>query len=88
VTPKSIDNHMAEPLIPEWLRVHDALAYTRFGKSHFAELLSANEIKSFVLKQHRNALRGIRLVSRSSIDSFLARKAAEAEALDRKEAAQ
>jgi hypothetical protein len=66
-----------EPIVAEWLRIPVVESYCGLKKSHIYELIQASEIKSFVLKQNRNALRGIRLISKSSLDDYFNRKAKE-----------
>lgn len=66
-----------EPIVAEWLRIPVVESYCGLKKSHIYELIQAGEIKSFVLKQNRNALRGMRLISKSSLDDYFNRKAKE-----------
>jgi hypothetical protein len=64
----------------EWFRLPEACRYSGIKRSHFWELAVAEgHIRSFVLKQRSDALRGVRLFSRRSIDEFLEKRALEAE---------
>jgi hypothetical protein len=63
---------------PEWLRVTAAEAYSGLKKSALYELITSGAIKSFALKHDKNSLRGVRLISRTSIDAYFSAKAAEA----------
>jgi predicted DNA-binding transcriptional regulator AlpA len=65
-------------LTPDWLRFPAAIAYSQLPQSTIYELINAGELHSFVIKSHPKASRGVRFVSKTSIDRFLARKAAEA----------
>jgi hypothetical protein len=62
----------------EWRRTPEATKYSSLDNPRLYELLRAGEIKGFLLKPHRDAVRGIRLWSRSSIDAVFARKYEEA----------
>jgi hypothetical protein len=62
----------------EWLRTPEATKYSSLDNPRLYELLHAGEIKSFLLKPRRDAVRGIRLWSRSSIDQYFNRKYEEA----------
>lgn len=71
----------------EWLRLPDACTYSGLKRAHFLELaVTEGQIRSFVLKQRPDALRGVRLFSRRSIDDFLNKKALEFELAAAKEA--
>ena len=48
-----------------------------FRRAKLYELLARGEIKSFVLKE-KNAIRGMRLIDRDSLDEYLESKAIEA----------
>jgi hypothetical protein len=61
-------------IAPRWLRIPLAVKYSGIGRAKLYTYLSTGVIKSFVLK-NKGALRGIRLVDRLSIDSFLNSKA-------------
>jgi hypothetical protein len=65
------------PADSEWLNVTQAEQLANLKKSRLYELKDAGEIKSFVLKAHKDSLRGRRLFSRSSIIAYLDRKARE-----------
>jgi hypothetical protein len=60
----------------DWLRTPEAVKYSGFGPAKLYQLMP--ELKSFVLKRHKNSLRGIRYWSRSAIDAYLTRKYEEA----------
>ena len=49
-----------------------------FGRAKLYDLLARGEIKSFSLKE-RGALRGIRLIDLDSLNTYLERKATEAQ---------
>jgi hypothetical protein len=53
-----------------YLRVQQTLDQYPFKRAKLYEYLARGDIKSFVLKE-RGALRGIRLIDRDSIDSWL-----------------
>lgn len=55
---------------PRWLRVSAAVKYSGISRSLLYELLQSGKIESRVLRK-RGALRGIRLVSVASIDTFI-----------------
>ncbi|MBV8970615.1 MAG: helix-turn-helix domain-containing protein [Verrucomicrobia bacterium] len=58
-------------LNPRWLRIPSAVKYSGISRSRLYELISEGRIKSTCLKSHRDALRGVRLVDRESIDLFM-----------------
>jgi hypothetical protein len=58
-------------LNPRWLRIPSAVKYSGLSRSRLYELLAQARIKSICLKSHNNALRGVRLVDRESIDLFM-----------------
>jgi hypothetical protein len=58
-------------LNPRWLRIPCAVKYSGLSRSRLYELLAQERIKSICLKSHRDALRGVRLVDRESIDLFM-----------------
>ena len=58
-------------LIPRWLRIPSAVKYSGLPRSRLYELLAQGRIKSICLKSHSNALHGVRLVDRESIDRFM-----------------
>ena|SRR5208337_1614617 len=60
----------------EWLRTPEAVKYSGFSPAKLYELMP--ELKTFVLKRHKNSLRGIRYWSKSAIDVYLTRKYEEA----------
>jgi hypothetical protein len=62
----------------EWLRTPEAVRFSGFRASKLYELYGLGEIKSYCLKSHRDAARGMRLWSRDSIKQYLNRKYEEA----------
>jgi predicted DNA-binding transcriptional regulator AlpA len=72
-----------EPLPPDfafssdWLRIPRAVEYSGLPKSTIYQLLSDGELVSFSMQLRKGAKRGVRFVSRKSIDRFLNRKAEE-----------
>ena len=58
-------------LNPRWLRIPSAVKYSGISRSRLYELLPQGRIKSICLKSRNDALRGVRLVDRESIDLFM-----------------
>ena len=58
-------------LNPRWLRIPAAVKYSGLSRSKLYELLSEGRIKSICVKSHRGAERGVRLLDRESVDSFM-----------------
>ena len=58
-------------LNPRWLRIPAAVKYSGLSRSRLYELLSEGKIRSICLKSHKGAERGIRLLDRESVDSFM-----------------
>ena len=58
-------------LHPRWLRIPAAVKYSGLSRSRLYELLSEGKIRSICLKSHKTAERGVRLLDRESIDSFM-----------------
>jgi hypothetical protein len=58
-------------LNPRWLRIPAAVKYSGLSRSRLYELLSEGRIKSICVKSHKGAERGVRLLDRESIDSFM-----------------
>jgi hypothetical protein len=58
-------------LNPRWLRIPSAVKYSGLSRSRLYELLAQGRIKSICVKSHNDALRGVRLVDRESIDLFM-----------------
>jgi hypothetical protein len=58
-------------LIPRWLRIPAAVKYSGLSRSRLYELLAEGKIRSICLKSHKGAERGVRLLDRESIDSFM-----------------
>jgi hypothetical protein len=57
-------------LHPRWLRIPSAVRSSGLSRSRLYELIAEGTIKSICLKSHRDALRGVRLVDRESVDLF------------------
>ena len=57
-------------LNPRWLRIPGAV-YSGLSRSRLYELLSEKRIKSICVKARKGAARGVRLLDRESIDSFM-----------------
>ena len=62
----------------EWIDTREAESEANCQFALLYKLKDRGEVKSFVLKSHRDNVRGIRLWSRSSIRAYLARKFEEA----------
>jgi hypothetical protein len=60
-----------------WLRVNQALELRLWGRAKLYELMNSGAIKSFVLREP-GCRRGIRLIDKDSIDTYLERQAAKA----------
>jgi len=58
-------------LNPRWLRIPSAVKYSGLSRSRLYELLAQGRIRSICLRSRRDALRGVRLVDRKSIDLFM-----------------
>ena len=58
-------------LNPRWLRIPAAVKYSGLSRSRLYELLAQGRVKSICLKSHNNAVRGLRLVDKESIDLFM-----------------
>ena len=58
-------------LNPRWLRIPAAVKYSGLSRSRLYELLSERKIRSICLKSHKEAERGVRLLDRESIDTFM-----------------
>ena len=58
-------------LSPRWLRIPAAVKYSGLSRSLLYELLGEGKIKSICLKSRKGAQRGIRLLDKESIDSFM-----------------
>lgn len=66
----------------EWLRVKEVVALYRIGRTTVFSLMRSGIIRSVSLKNKGN-IRGIRLISRTSFDEYLAALAATAEGLSK-----
>jgi excisionase family DNA binding protein len=60
----------ARTVLPEWMRVAEACAYSRLSKPKLYQLLNAGRIKTVSLKE-RGQVRGTRLISSDSLRAFL-----------------
>ena len=58
-------------LAPRWLRIPSAVRYSGLSRARLYELLTEGRIQSICLKSRKGADRGIRLVDKESIDSFM-----------------
>jgi hypothetical protein len=58
-------------LNPRWLRIPAAVKYSGLSRSRLYELLSERKIRSICVKSHKGAERGVRLLHRESIDTFM-----------------
>lgn len=71
----------------DWVRLPGALEIAQMGRAHFLKIaVEKGEIRSFLLKQKPDALKGIRLFNVQSIKDYLNRKAHEAELASKREA--
>ena len=66
------------PIRSQYLRVAQVLDFYPFKRAKLYDYLASGDIKSFVLKE-KGALRGIRLIDRDSLDSFLQSRALRAQ---------
>ena len=58
-------------LNPRWLKIPSAVKYSGLSRSRLYELLAQGRIRSICLRSRRDALRGVSLVDRESIDLFM-----------------
>src|ERR1700738_3543363 len=58
-------------LNPRWLRIPAAVKYSGLSRSRLYELLSERKIRSICVKSHKGAERGVRLLDRESIHTFM-----------------
>ena len=58
-------------LNPRWLRIPSAVKYSGLSRSRLYELRAQGRIKSICLKSRNDALRGVRLIDRESVDLFM-----------------
>jgi hypothetical protein len=63
---------------PRWLRVPSAVKYSGLSRSLLYELIAKGKIRSICLKSYKGAERGVRLLDRESIDSFMLSLSSEA----------
>lgn len=59
-----------ETIEAEFLRVPAAAKFSGLSRSHLYELVKAGEIKSACIRR-RGALRGVRIIHRDSLTSFI-----------------
>jgi len=64
--------------LPEWLRIKEAVAYSRLSKTKLFDLIKRGLIKSVSLKE-RGMVRGSRIVSGDSLRAFLEKHASGGE---------
>jgi hypothetical protein len=69
--PPSAAELQAEIVRPEWLRLPAAMAYSGFSRGFLYRLLYSNEIRSIVIKTDKTNIKGIRLISRASLDKYI-----------------
>lgn len=58
-----------QPIMPRWLKIPAAVAYSGISRSTFYELMNARQVKS-----HR--IGGARVLDRESIDAFISSRPA------------
>ena len=61
----------ARAVRPHWLKIEDAVRYSGLSRSKIYELIE-KKVRSVCLRD-KDKLRGIRLVSRSSLDAYFAK---------------
>jgi hypothetical protein len=69
--PPSATELQAEIVRPDWLRLPAAMAYTGFSRGFLYRLLYDNKIRSIVIKTDKTNIKGIRLISRASLDKYI-----------------
>ena len=77
-------NQIGAALSPEWLRVTEAVAYSRISKPKLYDLINRGLIKSVSLL-HRGQFKGTRLISFASLRAFLESRAKGGDASGSKE---
>ncbi|MEN9021842.1 MAG: hypothetical protein ABF370_15195 [Verrucomicrobiales bacterium] len=72
LTSKDIQETIGHTAIlrPEWLRIPDTIRYSGIGRSSLYTLIGDGKIRSVSIRK-RGAVKGIRLISVDSIDSYL-----------------
>ena len=70
LNPKAPGPHVRKDIKPEWLRVGEAVHYSSISRTLLYELLNEGKIESRLLRK-RGCLRGIRLVSVDSLETFI-----------------
>ena len=58
-------------LNPRWLRIPAAVKYSGLSRSRLYKLLAERKIRSICVKSYKGAERGVRLLDRESIDTFM-----------------
>jgi len=58
--------------LPHWLKIAASVHYSSLSRSKIYELIDEGEIRSVCLRD-KDKVRGIRLVSRPSLDSYLSK---------------
>jgi len=58
--------------LPHWLKIPASVHYSSLSRSKIYELIDEGEIRSVCLRD-KDKVRGIRLVSRPSLDSYLSK---------------
>ena len=71
------------PIRCKWLKVKDVLANYPLKMTRLYALINSRRVRSFVLKDHPSAVRGIRLIDRDSLDLFFDMEARRAEEQNR-----
>jgi hypothetical protein len=61
----------------KWLRVPGAVRYSGFSRSLLYQLIAEGKIRSVCIRK-RGSLRGVRIISAESIDTFLENSTEEA----------
>lgn len=78
-------NFQENHLPPEWIRVKEAVAYSRLSKAKLYDLMGRGLIKSSSLRE-RGMVRGTRLVSFDSLRAFIEARSSGGENFEAKEA--
>jgi hypothetical protein len=61
----------AEMVKPDWLRITAAMAYSGLGRSMIYNLMDNKRISSILIKTDKRNVKGIRLISRASLDALM-----------------
>jgi hypothetical protein len=63
----------SSPVIqPHWLKILDSVRYSSLSRSKIYELIDQGAVKSVCLRE-KDKLKGVRLIFRPSLDSYLAK---------------